>query len=331
MLEARDLEHGYGRRTVLSIEELTIPRGTVTAVVGPNGSGKSTLLRVLACLEAPRAGMLRLDGTPIRGSADRRRARRRVTLVEQTPFLFPGTVQDNLAYALSLHGIRSSESAPRATRALERVLGGDLAPRRAQQLSNGEMQRVAIARALALEPAVLLLDEPASAADRATSTRLYQVLDEERARGAAVCFASHQLEDAYRWSDHLVALADGRSGVATPENLFRAVLPEGTGSKTAQVGTLEIRIVTDRSGPVTLALPADEVLVSRTPLHSSARNEFPGRVVRISEHGPDRVTIVVDVGVDLAARITPAALKELDIQVGSTVVLAIKALAVRVY
>ncbi len=117
----------------------------------------------------------------------------------------------------------------------------------------------------------------------------------------------------------------------TPENLFRTVLPEGTGAKTARVGPLDIHVVTDRGGPVTLALPADEVLVSTAPLHSSARNEFPGRVVRISEHGRDRVTIVVDVGVDLAARITPSALEELGIRVGSTVILAIKALAVRVF
>lgn len=331
MLEARDLEHGYGRRTVLSVEDLTLPSGTITAIVGPNGSGKSTLLRVLAFLETPRAGVLRLDGAPIRSPSECRRARRQVTLVEQTPYLFPGTSQDNLAYALSLHGIPSSERAGRVRRALERVLASDLAPRRADQLSNGEVQRVAIARALALEPAVLLMDEPASAADRATSTRLYQVLDEERSRGAAICFASHQLEDAYRWSDRLVALADGRTGVVTPENLFRAVLPDGVGSKTARVGPLDIHVVTDRSGPVTLALPADEVLVSTAPLRSSARNEFAGRVVRISEHDRDRITIAVDVGVDLVAHITPSALRELDIQLGSTVVLAIKALAVRVF
>jgi tungstate transport system ATP-binding protein len=331
MLEVRDLEHGYGRRNVLSVDTFTIPTGTVTAVVGPNGSGKSTLLRVLAFLETPRAGILQLDGAPIRTPAERRRARRRVTLVEQTPYLFSGTVQENMTYALSLHGIRRTEGTGRARQALERVLASDLAQRRADQLSSGEAQRVAIARALALEPAVLLLDEPASAADRATSTRLYQVLDEERSRGAAVCFASHQVEDAYRWSDHLVALADGRTGLVTPENLFRTVLPDGAGSKTARVGPLDIRVVTDRVGPVTLAIPADEVLVSNAPLRSSARNEFSGRVVRISEHDRDRVTIIVDVGVDLAARITPSALKELDIQVGSTVVLAVKALAVRVF
>src|SRR5439155_693599 len=81
---------------------------------------------------------------------------------------------------------------------------------------------VAVARALAVEPDVLLLDEPASSADRAAAQTLYRALAEERARRPlAVCLASHQLEDAYRWADDVRALAEGRLSPVTPENLFR--------------------------------------------------------------------------------------------------------------
>ncbi len=147
----------------------------------------------------------------------------------------------------------------------------------------------------------------------------------------AICFASHQLEDAYRWSDRLTALADGRSSTVTPENLFRAVLEPGAGTKEARVGPLSIWVVSHRSGPVTVAIPPEEILVSLHPLDSSARNEFSGPVIRISERGPDEVTLTVDLGVDMAARITRGSLERLGIQVGTRVVLAVKALAVQVF
>src|SRR3989475_2477148 len=92
--------------------------------------------------------------------------------------------------------------------------------------SDGEVQRVAVARALAVEPDVLLLDEPASSADRAAAQTLYRALAEERARRPlAVCLATHQLEDAYRWADDVRALAEGRLSPVTPENLFPVELP----------------------------------------------------------------------------------------------------------
>jgi tungstate transport system ATP-binding protein len=331
MLSAAGLEHAYGKRPVLSIDALELEAGTATALVGPNGSGKSTLLRLLAFLERPVAGSLLLGGTLVGTAAQRRDARRRVTLVEQQPYLFRGTVQRNLLYALSLHGLRGPEAVQRAANALDRLQVTDLGEREAADLSVGEIQRVAVARAVALEPDVLLLDEPTGVADRAAVSRLYQTLEEERVRGAAVCFASHQLEDAYRWSDTLIALADGHASPVTPENLFRTVLPEGDGPKSASVGPLEILVVTDKSGTATIAIPPDEILVSLEPLQSSARNEFRGRVSRVGDDGRGGVTLLVDAGVDLAVHITRGALEQLGLHIGTQVVLSFKAMAVRVF
>jgi tungstate transport system ATP-binding protein len=331
MLSATHLRHTYGGRPVLTVERLTLERGSITALAGPNGSGKSTLLRVLAFLERPASGTITLDGVAVRSSGAYRRARRRVTLVEQVPYLFSASVLDNVVYGLRLRGLARPDAQARAGQALERVQSAGLARRHAWELSEGERQRVALARALALDPDVLLLDEPAGAVDRAAAAQLHRILREERARGAAVCFASHHLEDAYRWSDGILGLTDGHLGAVTPENLFRATLPEGSGSKVADVGPIRVVVVTDRSGPVTLAIPPHDVLVSHASLHSSARNEFVGPVVRISDHDGDMVTLTVDAGVDLAARITRSAMRELDIHVGTRVVLTVKALAVQVF
>jgi tungstate transport system ATP-binding protein len=331
MLEALGIEHGYSGRTVLTVEALELERGTATALVGPNGSGKSTLLRLLAFLERPRVGTIMLDGSLVVGRRERQVARRRITMVEQHPYLFSGSVQRNLLYALALHGVRGEAAARRAGAALERLQVSHLAERPARDLSAGEAQRVAVARALSLEPSVLLLDEPAGVTDRAATAQLYRVLEEERKSGTTLCFASHQLEDAYRWSDRLIALAEGRASRVTPENLFRAEVPGGSGPKTVRAGPLEVQVVTDKAGPSTIAIPADEILVSREPLHSSARNEFRGKVKRIADDGRGGVTLMVDVGVDLAARVTPRALEELGIGLGDEVVLAVKALAVQVF
>ncbi len=331
MLSVSGLEHYYGDRRVLAIESLELERGTITALVGPNGSGKSTLLRVLAFVEQPRTGTLSLDGQPVVNRTDRRRARRLVTLVEQRPLLFPGTVRDNLLYALSLHGFSAADAPHHAHSSLDRLGVRELGDRSARDLSEGDTQRVALARAVALKPAVLLLDEPIAGADRAAANQFHQVLEEERDRGTALCFASHQLEDAYRWSERLIALADGRSSPVSPENLFRTMIPEGTGARTVRVGPLELEVVTDKSGPATIAIPAADIIVSLQPLFSSARNQFTGQVTKISDDGHGGVTLTVDVGLELAVRITRHALEELSIQLGARVVLSIKAMAVQVF
>ncbi len=330
-ISLQGVEHCYGDRRVLAIPAFELEPGSVAAVVGPNGAGKSTLLRLLACLEVPTRGTVRLDGRPLARPHDWRRARQRVTLVEQRPLLFPGSVAENLAYALALHGLRGRAAAERSARALDRLAIGSLRDRDARRLSEGEVQKVAVARALALQPDVLLLDEPASAADPASTGLLYRVLAEERGRGAALCFASHQLEDAYRWSDRVVALAGGELAPVTPANLFRVDIPPGTGPRTVRAGPLTLQVYTERTGPAIIALPPEDIVVSTAPLHSSARNEFRGRVRSISEDGRGGVTLTVDVGVDLVVRLTHAALADLGLTLGSAVVLSIKTMAVRVF
>ncbi|MFQ6045128.1 MAG: ABC transporter ATP-binding protein [Gemmatimonadales bacterium] len=331
MLSARGLVRRYGATPAVELEALDLEAGTITAVVGPNGSGKSTMLRLLAFLERPDAGTLTLDGKPVESRVERRKARRKVTLVEQRPFLFPGTVTDNIRYALALHGIRGQEISRAVAESLERLSLGDYAGRSSSALSEGESQRVALARALALSPQVLLLDEPLSGADRAAGRDFHRALEEERSRGTAICYASHLIEEAYRWSSDVIGLAHGRLSPVTPENLFRVNLPEGSGTRVVDVGPLKVRVMTDRTGPSTVVIPPEDIVVSRTPLAASTQNRFRGRVTRISEDGKGGVTLTVDAGVDLSVRITRKALDELELGLATEVVLSVKTMAVRVY
>ena len=333
MLELRDVRHRYRGRVVLELERFALPRTGILAVVGHNGSGKSTLLRLLALLEAPSEGRVLFDGTAV----SRRAApalRRRVTLVEQRPLLLHGTVRDNLAYGLRLRGVAPAAANGIIGDVVERLGLAPLLERRRHELSDGEVQRVAVARALALRTDVLLLDEPASSADRAAAGALYRALSDERAaRPLSVCIASHQLEDAYRWADDIRALAEGRLSPVTPENLFRVELPAGEGVKHARVGTIQIVVMSDRTGPAVLAVPPTDIFVSRERLASSARNVFTGRItgMAIERHGAG-VHVRADVGgVELVAAVTAEAARDLALAPGIPVVFSFKATAVQVF
>jgi tungstate transport system ATP-binding protein len=332
VVELRGVRHRYEGRLVLDLEHFAVRDGALLAVVGHNGAGKSTLLRLLALLEAPTEGRVLLDGAvvPRRPSAA---LRRRVTLVEQRPILFRGTVRENIGYGLEARGIGREVADQMIGEVAERLSLGPLLERRRHQLSDGEVQRIAVARALAVRPDVLLLDEPASSADRAAAGALHRALAAERAaRPLAVCIASHQLEDAYRWADDIRALADGRLSPVTPENLFRVDLPAGNGMKHVRVGAIEIAVLSERTGPVVLAVPPTDIFVSRQPVPSSARNVFSGRVtgMAIDRRGAG-VHVTADVGVELVAVVTAEAARDLAIAPGAPVVFAFKASAVQVF
>src|SRR2546426_6420923 len=162
MLELVGVRHRYNGRLVLDLERFEVPPGAAVAIVGPNGSGKSTLLRLLALLESPTDGAVLLDGTVVSGGTARARPdaalRRRVTLVEQRPILFRGTVRDNIGFGLHVRGTGRTHLNRVVDDVAARLGVTPLLDRRRAELSDGEVQRIAVARALALEPDVLLLD-----------------------------------------------------------------------------------------------------------------------------------------------------------------------------
>ncbi len=328
MLELRGVRHRYDGRLVLELDAFRVAPLARIAIVGPNGAGKSTLLRILALLERPTEGAVLIDGRPATS------LRRRVTLVEQRPVLFRGTTRENLGYGLRVRGMRRG-AVDRKVGEVTDLLGiAPLLERRSHELSDGEVQRVAVARALVVEPDVLLLDEPVSSADRAAAATLYRALaDEGRRRPFAVCMASHLLEDAYRWTDDIRALADGRLAPVTPENLFRVELPPARSGdlKHVSVGPIVIAVLTDKSGSAILAVPPTDILVSREPVASSARNVLPGRITRLARQRDGAVQVTADVGVDLVAVVSEDAVRELGLTPGSPAVFAFKASAVRVF
>jgi putative ABC transport system ATP-binding protein len=187
---------------VLSGVSLAIPSGS-TAVVGPSGSGKSTLLRLLNRLADPDEGVVRFHGTDVRG-LDPLQLRRRVGLVPQLPAPVQGTVADNVCFGPRLHGEDVDPKRPL------RLAGLDpgFADRDASRLSVGEQQRVMLARALALEPEVLLLDEPTASLDSAATAAVEDAL--RGLDGVSLVLVTHDPGQAERLAERTIELEAGR-------------------------------------------------------------------------------------------------------------------------
>ncbi|MYX27615.1 ATP-binding cassette domain-containing protein [Streptomyces sp. SID8381] len=213
-LSARDITLRYGDRVVATRLSLDIPDGAFTAVVGPNACGKSTLLRSLVRLLRPAEGRVELDGREV-GTYPSKELARQVGFLPQDP-LAPEDVKVRQLVARgryphqSLLKLWSERDEDAVTGAMAAAGVTDLADRPVQELSGGQRQRVWIAMALAQETPYLLLDEPTSFLDITHQYQLLCLLAELRDQGRTVIAVLHDINQACRFADHLVAMRDGR-------------------------------------------------------------------------------------------------------------------------
>jgi phosphate transport system ATP-binding protein len=212
MLETRSLDLWYGPKRALAAIDLLVPARRVTAFIGPSGCGKSSLLRCFNRMNdlipgVRVAGACRVGGRDILGpEEDVTDLRRRVGMVFQKSNPFPKSVYDNVAFGLRIAGLRGgSEMDGRVERALRRAALWEEVKDRladgASSLSGGQQQRLCIARAVAIEPSVLLMDEPASALDPVSTGRIEELIRELR-RDYTIVVVTHNMQQAARISDH---------------------------------------------------------------------------------------------------------------------------------
>ncbi|WP_199725329.1 sulfate/molybdate ABC transporter ATP-binding protein [Gemmobacter lutimaris] len=222
-IEIEDIAKQFGATAALHPVSLFIPSGTLVALLGPSGSGKTTLLRILGGLEFPSTGRVLFDGTDATGLTVQDR---RAGFVFQSYALFRHmTVFDNIAYGLRARSRKSrpaaAEIARRVNKLLDLIKLPDIGARYPSQLSGGQRQRVALARALAIEPRMLLLDEPFGALDAKVRKELRQGLrDIHDTTGLTTIFVTHDQDEAMELADLVVVMSMGRiEQVGKPEDI----------------------------------------------------------------------------------------------------------------
>jgi sulfate/thiosulfate transport system ATP-binding protein len=305
MIEARRITKSFGEYVALDDVTVAVPTGSLTALLGPSGSGKSTLLRVIAGLERPDAGEVWLDGLEVTTRPPQKRG---VGFVFQHYAAFKHmTVRDNVAFGLEIRRRPRREVAARVDELLDLVQLTGLAKRYPAQLSGGQRQRMGLARALAVDPKVLLLDEPFGALDarvrkdlRAWLRRLH---DETKTTTVIV---THDQEEAMEVADRVVVMNGGRvEQVAPPRELYDSPANEFVMSFVGPVNRLGDAFIR----------PHDVEL-----LHEPDGSTQEAMVERLVHLGFEvRVELVRDDGVELSVQLTREQADALELERGQIV------------
>ncbi len=321
----KNITYEYEGRRVLDIPELVIRKNQITSLIGSNGSGKTTLLNLLAFLEKTATGELSFFE---KSKGDSQLSlRRRVALVSQNPYLLRGTVLENILKGLKFRGLSKHDQLYQAELAMEIVGITEFTDCDVKNLSGGEAQKVTLARALALQPEVLLMDEPFSHLDQESAEQLEVLLRQlTEEQNTTVVLSTHDHLQGMVLADEGISLVAGRPVNAPLLNLFHGrVIDHNFESEKVRIFLPE-----DIQTGKHIVIDPVEIVLSTNSLTSSMRNNFQGRVIAISEN-KGRVLITIDAGEKFHAQITRESLHEMSLNLGSDIWVNFKSTSVKVF
>ncbi len=255
-VEIRRLTKRFGDVAAVDAVSLDIRRGEFFSLLGPSGCGKTTLLRMIGGFELPTEGSISIDGEDVTWTPPYRRP---VNMVFQHYALFPHlTVAENVAFGMRYRGVARGDEARRVAEALGLVQLSGFEKRHPHQLSGGQRQRVALARALALEPEVLLLDEPLGALDQKLRKEVQvQLKHLQRSLGITFIFVTHDQEEALTMSDRIAVMNRGHvEQMDDAERVFERPATEFVANFMGASNFFAGRVREVRAGAVTVALKA---------------------------------------------------------------------------
>jgi putative spermidine/putrescine transport system ATP-binding protein len=251
----------FGNQTTIHGIDLAVERGEFISFLGPSGCGKTTTLRMIAGFETPTSGTIKIDGKDV---TDLRPNQRNIGMVFQAYALFPNmTVADNIAFGLKVAKKSSAEITKRVKEMLELIKLPDVGARYPYQLSGGQQQRVALARALAIQPKILLLDEPLSALDAKIRISLREEIRAvQRALGITTIYVTHDQEEALSMSDRICVMNDGRiEQLGTPFEIYNYPTTRFVASFVGTLNILNGQVLDSTSGR--LGIDDQEIFTAR--------------------------------------------------------------------
>jgi len=317
--------------------DLTIGKGEFVAIMGPSGCGKTTTLRMLAGLDAPSQGTIRIAGEVMN---DVPAHERDTPMVWQSLALFPFlNARENVEFGLKMRGIPAAERRKRAMNWLERMEIAEFAERNVETLSGGQRQRVALARSLVTEPQLLLLDEPLSALDAHLVIRMQSVLTKlQRELGITFVYVTHSQSEAFAMADRVVIMSKGEiAQVGAPREVYRApktrFVAEFVGRNnilTGQVTGSENGNLSVQTAIGNLKVPGDApigqdvaiVVAADMVQFGTAQNSVEATVLS-EEFVGSMVTVFLEAadGTELKVQLQERSLGELDLSAGTKVTL----------
>ena len=333
---------------MLSNISLEVRKGEYFVVLGPTGAGKTLLLELIAGFHYPDEGRIYIDGRDVTSLPS---AERNIGFVYQEYMLFPHmNVKENIAYGLKMREMKQTEIEKKIEEMAESYRIKHLLHRYPESLSGGEKQRVAIARAMAVEPKILLLDEPLSALDPEMRTEIRrEIKDMHEKSGVTVVHVTHSREDAMLLADRIAIMNKGKIlQIGKPEEIFRKpaskFIAQFVGVENIFHGKAEkkgnithficngVELVSSMDVPDAkyASIRPEDIIISKQKIESSARNCIKGRVKAIVDIG-SLMRLEVDCGVDFVVHITRESFEEMGIDVGKEIYLIFKAQNVHLF
>ena len=252
-LELEGVRKAFAETVAVENFDLAADKGEFVSFLGPSGCGKTTTLRMIAGFELPTAGSIRIDGNDV---TNRPPNRRNVGMVFQSYALFPNmTVADNIGFGMKVRGRPRDQIRQRVGELLELISLGGRGERYPWQLSGGQQQRVALARALAIEPKVLLLDEPLSALDAKIRVALrHQIRAIQRQLGITTVYVTHDQEEALSLSDRVVVMSEGRvEQIGAPADIYNFPATHFVASFVGTLNLISANVIEASTGRLSVA------------------------------------------------------------------------------
>jgi len=334
---------------VLKDVTLNIEEGEYFIILGPTGAGKTVLLESIAGLYPIRNGEIWLRGKDVTGVEPENR---KISIVYQDHVLFPHlTVKKNILFGLKMRKTKAEEMANRLDWVSDLLGISHLLHRRPDTLSGGEKQKVALGRAIVTKPELLLIDEPLSALDPETRESVQQELRQlHRALGVTILHVTHDFEEAIALGDRIAVIGEGHlMQVGTPEEIFRhpnsefvarfamtrnifhgKAVRKSNGDTVFKVASTEFITAADAEGTYHASIRPEDILISSEPIHSSARNCFPGTITHVIDKG-STLYVTVDIPPQLSCLVTRHSFEEMELHEGKKVYVTFKASSIHIF